>query len=119
MFIDARRMGRLIDRKHRELSDEELDSIAGTYHRWRGDRGAESYEDIPGFCKSASLDLVREHDFGLTPGRYVGAEDIEDDDEPFEQKVKRLTKTLEEQFVDSEKLEKAIRESLRSIGYGI
>lgn len=118
LFIDARKMGHLIDRTHREFSDEEIQKIASTYHAWRAEKGAGKYKDIPGFCKSATLEEIRAHGHVLTPGRYVGAEDIEDDDEPFDEKMKRLRVKLEEQFAESAKLEKAIRENLERLGYG-
>ena len=91
LFIDARKFGTLIDRVHRELSDDDITKIAGTYHAWRGDKGAGKYEDTPGFCKSVTLEEIRRHGHVLTPGRYVGAEEIEDDGEPFAKKMKRLT----------------------------
>ena len=122
LFLDARKMGRMTDRVHRELTGEDIQKIAGTYHAWRRysqiiNRKSEivNYADIPGFCKSATLDDVRAHGHVLTPGRYVGAADIEEDGEPFEQKVKRLTATLEEQFSESAKLEKAIRGNLKAL----
>ena len=118
LFLDARKMGRMIDRVQRELTSEDIAKIAGEYHAWRGDKGAGKYEDISGFCKSATLDEIRAHGHVLTPGRYVGAADIEDDGEPFEQKMKRLTMTMEEQFTESAKLEKVIRQNLKGLGYG-
>lgn len=118
LFIDARRMGYLVDRVHRELSDEEIARIAGTYHTWRGEAGAGEYKDIPGFCKSATTEEIAAHGYVLTPGRYVGAEEIEDDGEPFEEKMARLTATLEEQFQESARLEAAIRSNLKELGYG-
>ena len=90
LFIDARKLGTLVDRIHRELTDEEIARIAGTYHAWRGDAGAGEYADEPGFCKSATLDEIRGHGHVLTPGRYVGAAEAEEDDEPFEEKMRRL-----------------------------
>ena len=90
LFIDARKMGTLVDRVHRELSDDDVAKIAGTYHAWRGDKDAHTYVDVPGFCKAATLDDIRKHGYVLTPGRYVGAEDVEDDGEPFEEKMERL-----------------------------
>src|SRR5206468_8272627 len=107
LFLDARKMGRMIDRVQRDLTSEDIAKIAGAYHAWRGDKGAGKYEDIAGFCKSAALEDIRANGHVLTPGRYVGAADIEDDGEPFEQKMKRLTATLEEQFSESAKLETA------------
>ena len=118
LFIDARKLGVLIDRVHRELTDEEIARVAGTYHAWRGDKGAGKYKDVPGFCKSATTAEIAEHGYVLTPGRYVGAEEVEDDDEPFDDKMKRLTGTLYEQFAESRKLEKAIRSNLEGLGYG-
>lgn len=117
LFIDARKLGTLIDRVHRELTDEDIARIAGTYHAWRGDKEAGKYKDVLGFCKAATTDEIAAHGFVLTPGRYVGAEDVADDDEPFAEKMRRLTATLSEQFADSAKLEKAIRSNLKELGY--
>ncbi|MBI5406788.1 MAG: SAM-dependent DNA methyltransferase [Nitrospirae bacterium] len=117
LFIDARKMGHLIDRTHREFSDQEINRIADTYHAWRGEKEAGKYEDIPGFCKSSTIEDIRTHGHVLTPGRYVGAEEIEDDGEPFDEKMKRLTAKLEEQFAESAKLEAQIRRNLNKIGY--
>jgi type I restriction enzyme M protein len=116
LFIDARKLGVLYDRVHRELTDEEIKRIADTYHSWRGDL-KEKYVDIPGFCKAAKLEEIQKHGYVLTPGRYVGAEAMEEDDEPFEEKMARLTKGLETQFAESAKLEKAIRENLNGLRY--
>ncbi|MEM2125997.1 MAG: class I SAM-dependent DNA methyltransferase [Candidatus Methanosuratincola sp.] len=118
LFIDARKMGHMVDRVHRELSDEEIARIAGTYHAWRGEAGAGEYRDIPGFCRSATTEEIAAHGYVLTPGRYVGAEEIEDEGEPFEEKMARLTAKLEEQFQESARLEAAIRRNLRELGYG-
>jgi type I restriction enzyme M protein len=118
LFIDARKMGQLVDRIHKELSDEDIARIAETYHAWRGEKGAGKYEDIPGFCKSATIEDIREHGYVLTPGRYVGAEDAADDGEPFEEKMERLTAQLHEQFAESDKLEKIIKKNLKVLGYG-
>jgi len=117
LFIDARKMGEMIDRTHRELNDEDIAKIADTYHAWRGEGG--EYEDIRGFCKSVKLDEVRKHGHILTPGRYVGVEIEEEDDEVFEEKMKKLTAELGEQFKESEKLENDIKENLKMIGYEI
>ncbi len=138
LFIDARKMGSMVDRTHRELTDDDLAKIAGTYHAWRGDLvGARcaressaanagkdptphtsSYEDIPGLCKSATLADIRKHGYVLTPGRYVGAEAAEDDGEPFDEKMKRLTATLREQQAEAAKLDAAIETNLKELGYG-
>ncbi|WP_083458603.1 HsdM family class I SAM-dependent methyltransferase [Sandaracinus amylolyticus] len=118
LFIDARKLGRMIDRVQRELTDEDVARIAATYHAWRGDKGAGTYEDVAGFCKSDTLDEVRAHQHVLTPGRYVGAEDVEDDDEPFEVKFPRLVKKLEEQFAESDRLGAVVRASLAGLTDG-
>jgi len=118
LFIDARKMGTMIDRVHRELTDEDLEKIAGTYHAWRGDADSGEYEDVRGFCKSASLEEVEKHRFVLTPGRYVGAEEQEEDDEPFEEKIERLTAQLREQMEEGRRLDAAIEENLKGLGYG-
>ncbi len=118
LFIDARKLGRMVDRTHRVLTDDDIARIAGTYHAWRGDAGAGDYEDVPGFCKSASTEEIAGHDFVLTPGRYVGAEEIEEDDEPFEEKMARLVATLEEQFAEGKRLEEMVRRSLGRLGHG-
>ncbi len=119
LFIDARKMGTMIDRTHRELTDAgDIAKIARTYHAWRGEKEAGKYEDEAGFCKSARTEEIKEHGFVLTPGRYVGAVEAEDDGEPFEEKMARLTATLREQFAESSRLEKTIRDSLGRLGYG-
>jgi type I restriction enzyme M protein len=110
-------MGTLADRVHRELTDEDVAKIAGTYHAWRGDRGAAKYADVPGFCKAAKLDDIRKHGHVLTPGRYVGAKAAEVDVEPFEEKMKRLTATLRQQTAEATKLDAAIATNLKELGY--
>jgi type I restriction enzyme M protein len=117
LFIDARKLGHLIDRIHREFSDKDITRIAGTYHAWRGDKNAGRYTDVKGFCKSTTLNAIRAHGYLLTPGRYVGAQETENDGEPFEQKIKRLTGDLEQQVVESHRLEKEIQENLAELGY--
>jgi len=117
LFIDARKMGTLIDRVHRELTDVDIATITDTYHRWRGD-GSGKYADLAGFCKSATTEEIRAHQHVLTPGRYVGTEEIADDGEPFEEKMARLVAKLDEQFTEGAKLEKVIRKNLRGLGYG-
>ncbi len=118
LFIDARKLGRMVDRTHRELTDDDVARIADTYHAWRGEKEAGEYADVPGFCKSAPLDEVRKHGHVLTPGRYVGAEVQEDDGEPFEEKMLRLVATLREQQAEAAKLDAAIVANLRELGYG-
>jgi type I restriction enzyme M protein len=118
LFIDARKLGPLVDRTHRELTDEDIARIANTYHAWRGEEDAGEYADVPGFCKCAPLDDVRKHGHVLTPGRYVGAEAQEDDGEPFEEKMRRLTATLRGQQAEAAKLDVAIAANLRELGYG-
>ena len=115
LFIDARKMGTMVTRRLRELSDEEINEICDTYHHWRDSK--DEYEDIQGFCKSADIEKVREHEYILTPGRYVGIEEAEDDGEPFEEKMTRLTGELAEMFAKSHKLEDEIRERLGAIGF--
>jgi type I restriction enzyme M protein len=116
LFIDARKMGHLVDRRHRELSDEEIAKIARTYHAWRGEKEAGEYVDALGFCKSAPLKEVESHGFVLTPGRYVGAEEAEDDGEPFPEKIARLTRNLDDQIAASEQLSKSVQAALRELG---
>lgn len=118
LFIDARKLGKLVDRIHRELVDEDLARIAGTYHAWRGEKDAGKYEDVPGFCKSVPLDEIRKHGHVLTPGRYVGAAVQEDDGEPFALRMRRLTTMLREQKAEAVKLDAAIDANLKELGYG-
>ncbi len=118
LFIDARKMGVMIDRRHKELTDEEIKKIADTYHAWRGENGLE-YKDIPGFCKCATIEEIRKHDHILTPGRYVGTVEEEEDNEAFEEKMKRLTTELAKQMEEGKKLNKEIKRNLESIGWKI
>lgn len=115
LFIDARKLGFMVDRKVRELSEEDIQLIASTYQNWR--QGNE-YEDVKGFCKEATLNEIAEQDYILTPGRYVGIEEVEDDGEPFEEKMTRLTTELYGLFEESRKLEDEIYAKLTAIGYG-
>jgi len=110
-------LGVLVDRTHRELTEDEIDRISGTYHAWRRDPGAGEYGDIPGFCKSATIEEITKHGYVLTPGRYVGAEDIEDDGEPFPDKMARLTKQLSEQMEEGARLDEEIRKNLTGVGF--
>lgn len=119
LFIDARKLGHMIDRTHLELTDEDIKKITSTYHAWRGDAGNRKYTDVQGFCKSASTDEIRGHGFVLTPGLFVGAEDIEDDGEPITEKMNRLTAKLAEQFEKSDSLEDEIKMNLKKIGFGL
>lgn len=119
LFIDARQMGTLVDRTHRELTAEDITKIADTYHSWRHDPDVDSqYEDVAGFCKSAKLGEVAEHGFVLTPGRYIGAPEAEEDSEPFVDKVQRLTSELAEQMAEGQRLDAEIRKNLERIGHG-
>ena len=117
LFIDARKLGVMVDRTHRELTAEEIARIADTYHAWRGEEGAGDYADVAGFCKSASLEEVRKHDYVLTPGRYVGVEPQPEDDEPFEEKMARLTAQWQEQRAEAARLDAAIEANLTSLGF--
>jgi type I restriction enzyme M protein len=147
LFIDARKMGRMVDRTHRELADEDITRIAATYHAWRNVVGADlrvrpgmdgrlasgrptqlgqthrsaptEYVDVPGFCKSATLEEVRKHGHVLTPGRYVGAEAQAEDGEPFGEKMQRLAATLREQQAEAVKLDAAIAANLKGLGFPI
>lgn len=116
LFIDSRNLGYMADRTHKEFSYEDIKEIAETFHRWRG-TVEDEYEDIQGFCKSATLEDVRKNDYILTPGRYVGLEETEEDVEPFEEKIVRLTSELSEELSRSKELEEQIRQALRGIGY--
>jgi len=118
LFIDARKLGSMADRIHRELTDADTGKIADTYHAWRGDKGAGPYADIAGFCNSVKIGEIAKRGHVLTPGRYVGAEAIEDDGEPFAEKIQRLTTTLREEQDEAAKLDAAIAANLRELGYG-
>ena len=116
LFIDARNFGTMVTRKLRELSEEDTEKIASTYHKFVNDN---NYEDIAGFCKVATIEEIKENNYVLTPGRYVGVEEQEDDGIPFEEKMKTITSELKEQFEESHRLEEEIRKNLEAIGYGI
>jgi len=127
LFIDARQIGEMETRTLRVLSGREeyplppnsdIGRIARAYHAWRGETDAGEYEDVPGFCKSATLDDIKKHGYVLTPGRYVGAAEVEDDGEPFEEKMQRLTAELQECFAESDQLEARIKKNLEGLGYG-
>jgi type I restriction enzyme M protein len=115
LFIDARQMGVLVDRTRRELTDEEIQKIADTYHAWRGEKEAGAYQDVPGFCKSATLEEIRQHGHVLTPGRYVGTEAH---DEPFEEKMRRLVAQWRDLQAEGQRLDEVIAKNLEALGYG-
>ncbi|XKH58094.1 type I restriction-modification system subunit M [Citricoccus nitrophenolicus] len=117
LFIDARNLGHMVDRAERALSEEDIAKIAGTFRAWRGTESAagQEYDDVPGFCYSASLEEIKAADYALIPGRYVGAAAVEDDGEPIEEKIERLTKELFAQFDESERLAAVVREQLRRV----
>ena len=117
LFIDARRLGEMVSRTHRQLTDDDITRIADTYHAWRSKDGGQ-YRDVPGFCKSAALEEVRRHGHVLTPGRYVGAEPTPDDGEPFAEKMARLSAQWREQQAEAARLDAAIEENLQSLGFG-
>ena len=140
LFIDARKIGSMISRTQKELSAEDIAHIANTYHSWRSNacandelsvmsdeliiqhselstQNSTSYEDVPGYCKSATIDEIKKHDYVLTPGRYVGAAALEDDGIPFETKMKDLSSTLYDQMKESAQLDEVIRQNLKGLGY--
>jgi type I restriction enzyme M protein len=135
LFIDARKMGSMVSRVNRELTQGDIEKIVDTYHSWKSDTDAllteaekagivldmtiPAYVDIPGFCKSATTAEIAAHGHVLTPGRYVGAEEVEDDGDPFEEKMPRLVAELHAQFAESAKLEAAIRTNLKGLGYAL
>lgn len=123
LFIDARNMGEMISRRNRALTDEEILKVADTYHAWRGEKTENpdygAYEDVPGFCKSASLEEIEKQGFVLTPGRYVGIPEEEDDGIPFEDKMNELTLQLSEQMKEGQKLDEEIKKNLESIGFKV
>lgn len=130
LFIDARNMGTMISRTQKELTTSDIATIADTFHAWRSDAGelkrrieakeisVELYQDQAGFCKAATLDEIKANDYVLTPGRYVGAADIEDDGIAFETKMQELTQTLYRQLNEAAELDKAIRSNMEALGYG-
>jgi len=116
LFIDARKLGVLVDRTRRELSDADVQRIANTYHAWRGEPNVAGYEDVPGFCRSVSLEDIRANAHLLSPGRYVGTEEAEADEVPFEVKFSELSEKLEEHFLESARLSEVVREALAGVG---
>ncbi|MDI4633480.1 SAM-dependent DNA methyltransferase [Pelomonas sp. V22] len=121
LFIDARKLGRMISRVQRELADEDIARVAATVASWRGEAAAGEplgeYADVPGFCRSVPLAEIAQHGHVLTPGRYVGTEEVEDDDEAFANKMTRLTEQLGEQMAKGAKLDALIRAKLGGMGY--
>ena len=118
LFIDARKLGRMVDRTHRELTGDDIARIADAYHAWRGGEYAREYAAAPGFCKSVTLEEVRKHGHVLTPGRYVGAEPQEDDGEPFDEKMARLSAQWREQQAEAQRLDAEIEANLARLGFG-
>lgn len=119
LFIDARKLGTMVDRVHKELLEADIEKLVNTYHAWRGDADcSQKYEDIQGFCHSAKREEIESHGYVLTPGRYVGAEEVEDDDKDFDEKMNLLTAKLKEQVAQSEQLSKEIFKNLKVLGYG-
>jgi type I restriction enzyme M protein len=117
LFIDARNMGTMVDRRHRELTAEDINKISDTYHAFRGEGG--KYEDIAGFCRVVDLNEIKKQGYILTPGRYVGTEEIEEDGEVFEEKMKRLTAELSRQMQEEKRLDEEIRNQMEKIGFRI
>jgi type I restriction enzyme M protein len=115
LFINASKLGTLVDRTRKEFSENDIAEIARTYHAWRGEKDAAAYTDVPGFCKAAKLQQIRSHNHVLTPGRYIGAADVEDYDLPFVERFAVLKSKLEEQFAEAEKLTATIRAKLQEI----
>jgi type I restriction enzyme M protein len=109
LFIDARKLGQMVDRTRKEFSEDDIAKIAGTYHAWRGEPEAGEYEDVPGFCKSTTLEEIRAHNHVLTPGRYVGATAAEEDNVPFEERFAELKAKLKGQFAEAEELSALIQ----------
>ncbi|MDD4353491.1 MAG: N-6 DNA methylase, partial [Candidatus Nanoarchaeia archaeon] len=117
LFIDASEIGFMADRTHREFTEEDISKVSKTYHEWRQTDSA--YEDIKGFCKSASIEDIAKHDFFLTPGRYVGIKDEKDDGVPFEEKIADLTRILAEQILEEKKLDEEIEKQLKNVGFNL
>jgi type I restriction enzyme M protein len=120
LFIDARKLGRLIDRVNRVFDDDDIAKIANAYHAWREDGETnEVYADVPGFCRVVQRAEIQKHDYVLMPGRYVGAEEVEEDSEAFADKMQRLTAQLGEQFAASARLEAEIKKNLAKLGFTV
>jgi type I restriction enzyme M protein len=122
LFIDARKLGTMVDRRHRELTVEDMKKISDMYHAWRGeliDGQKTEYKDIPGFCRAVKLDEIRKQGHILTPGRYVAAEEKEEDEEKFDVTMKKLVSELVDQMNEGKNLDEKIKKNLESIGYGL
>ena len=115
LFIDARKLGIMVDRKHRELLDTDIEAMATKFHSWRGEPNTGTYEDVQGFCSSVTTDEIARHRFVLTPGRFVGSLEAEDDGEPVQQKISRLTDELLESFEESNRMQSIVREAMRAL----
>jgi type I restriction enzyme M protein len=115
LFIDARQIGSMVSRTNKAFTNEDIATIADTYHSWRGEPDLPAYQDIPGFCAAVTLDTIREHNHVLTPGRYVGAADIEDDGEPLDQKIERLTKEIRDGLAKRAELQARVLAALDSL----
>jgi type I restriction enzyme M protein len=115
LFIDARKLSHMVDRTRCEFSDEDVARIASTYHAWRGDKNAGEYQDIPGFCKAATLEEIKAHNYILTPGSYVGAAAVDDDDLPFEERFMEVQNALAVHFAEAEKLKATIQAKLKKV----
>jgi type I restriction enzyme M protein len=122
LFIDARRLGIMVDRRHREMTLEDMQKISDTYHSWRGepvDGQRNDYKNILGFCRAVKLNEIKKQGYILTPGRYVGAEELMEDAETFDERMRVLTKQLSEELEKSSESEAEIRKNLRKLGYGL
>ena len=119
LFIDARQMGEMIDRTHRELTNDDIRRMSGVYRAWCGDKQAGKYSDVPGFCKSVTLNEIRKHEHVLTPGRYVGIKSQPDDEEPFEEKMGHLILQWTELQAKSKKLDAIITKNMKSLGFNV
>lgn len=117
LFIDARKMGTMVDRVRKELTSKDIEKIAGTYHAWRGDKGAGKYEELAGYCRATTLEEVRRHGHVLTPGRYVGSADIPESEESFEKTMSRLSAAVRHHRVEGERLDADIAKTMKELGY--
>jgi type I restriction enzyme M protein len=114
LFIDARKLGTMVSRKNKAFTDDDIAKIADVYHQWRSKNGR--YEDVQGFCKSASLKELEDNNYVLTPGRYVGTEDVEDDGITFDEKINAITENLKTHFEEAIALQERIKNNLKKVG---